>query len=143
MYNPKCYNVLQKFITVPFLQWKAYLQILPRLYLLILHLVQVKQIQNSHKDFQISAKTFPLTYTHFEEWMSLQPILKTLSSEFSLQIHSELTMTPINALQYIMGTSIHASSFFHTLLQYLQNTFFPIIIIYFMLWYWLLNISLE
>jgi len=99
--------------------------------LLIPQLVQVKQIQDSHKDFQISVKTFPLTYTHFEEWMSLQPILKTLSFEFSVQIHSELTMTPINALQYIMGTSVHASSFFfRTLLQYLQNTFFSLLLLF-------------
>jgi len=63
--------------------------------------------------------------------MSLQPILKTLSFEFSVQIHSELTMTPINALQYIMGTSVHASSFFfRTLLQYLQNTFFSLLLLF-------------
>lgn len=52
-----------------------------------LTLFQVEQIQDSHKDFQISVKTFPLTYSHFEEWMSLQPILKTLSFEFSVQVH--------------------------------------------------------
>ena len=113
-----------------------------------LTLFQVKQIQDSHKDFQISVKTFPLTYTHFEEWMSPQPILKTLSFDFSVQIHF---WTDNNTNKFFTLYHGYISPCFQ-LLSYSATIFtnyfiliitIIIIINYFMLWYWLLNISLE
>jgi len=47
-------------------------------------------------------------------------------------------MTPRNALHYIMGKLDHASSFFfHTLLQYEQNTLFSLLLL--LLYYYLLH----
>jgi len=93
--------------------------------------------------YMISVKTFHLMYKHFEEWMSLQPVLKTLSFEFSVQIHSWTDNDTKKCFTLYQG---YISPCFQLLLSYsamILTEYFIIIIIYFMLWYWLLNISLE